>query len=229
MDATDLIETLENRDVLVTDERGGTVSIGGAYHDAATRVRDKLDAMTRDERHEYIASTHDASVAATLADRYERTPEFVADYVALGEFLDDRSVRDTIHALVTLDYLKNGEPRVDGAPTGSLPIQGELIEAVVPFFDAAVLYVWRPDCTPCATVKSDLESLSEDGVLDGVTLFAVYGPDNQDVLAEQFEVVGAPTTLFVSEGTVDSRLIGAPPVNALESELEIIKPGAENE
>jgi hypothetical protein len=52
---------------------------------------------------------------------------------------------------------------------------------------------------------------------------AVYGPDAPVLLEERYNVVGAPTTLFVLNGRVDARLQGAHEEYKIESEVQKLR------
>ena len=85
----------------------------------------------------------------------------------------------------------------------------------------AVVYVWQEDCEPCDLVRQTLEDLLD--APEDIALFAVYGPDWAELLYEEFDVAGAPTTLFVLDGEVDSRLNGPHYPESYEGELETLR------
>jgi hypothetical protein len=58
-----------------------------------------------------------------------------------------------------------------------------------------------------------------DGWPDEVARLSLFGPDAVETLRERFDVTGAPTTLFVKDGAVDSRLLGSHHQEAIVSEL----------
>ena len=170
-------------------------------------------------------SVHSDETEAILRRVYRKNKLFAIEYISIYEFMNGSSPRDIIESMIYLSYLRNGEPRSEMTPEHFIPIHGEFIEGIVPFALRAIIYVWRPNCEPCETVKSDLESMAESGSLDKVMRLSVFGPNNAVTLEKELDVVGAPTILFLSQGAVDSRLVSAPPRNAIRKEVSIIKNG----
>jgi hypothetical protein len=71
-------------------------------------------------------------------------------------------------------------------------------------------------------VRDDFEEIFEPPP-DDLLLLSVYGPECPVLLEERFDIVGAPTVLFVRGGTVDSRMVGGREKTAIESEIETLR------
>ncbi|KAB1185358.1 MULTISPECIES: thioredoxin family protein [Haloferax] len=142
----------------------------------------------------------------------------LAVFRALSDYLPSSDEASRLQLSVFLTQLMRGLPSGDGTPANFFPIDANLLPVALDAFDKAVVYVWREDCPPCDLMRDDLGTIGENR--EGVALFSVYGPEWKESLNDQFEVVGAPTTLFVTDGTVDSRLHGAHYPEVITEELE---------
>jgi thiol-disulfide isomerase/thioredoxin len=140
---------------------------------------------------------------------------------SVDEFVDLESTDELIRTVFVLDTIRSNT-RDEGAPDGFQATSGNALAAFIEWYPQAIIYVWREDCPPCDAMEKALSATVADSGQD-VGLFAVYGPSSADVLSIAFDVVGAPTTLFVRDGTVDSRLVGAHSRNVIENEIGIIR------
>jgi thiol-disulfide isomerase/thioredoxin len=162
-----------------------------------------------------------AEFETALADRREDAPEAAsavrdptadaADLIAvvdvLDEFLPELDESDGVRAAAALGCFEQ-PTRADGTPEGFVPVPAGRLPFFLAAFSRAIVYVWREDCPPCDKMRSDLEEAFADANVE-VALLSVFGPDAPRVLREEYDVAGGPTTLFVEDGRVESRLIGA--------------------
>lgn len=118
-------------------------------------------------------------------------------------------------ALLLFSYIVKPE-KVHGTPDGFLIARGSWLEVIGTVFPKMMVYVWREDCDPCDTMKS---ALSEMDIPDEVLPISIFGPESAQLLREKFDVQGGPTTLFVRENSVMTRLHGVHPPNALEKQV----------
>jgi thioredoxin 1 len=88
---------------------------------------------------------------------------------------------------------------------------------------------WAPWCGPCRQVAPSLEKIAKD--YDGQVVVAKVNTDDNPQWAQQFEVSGIPTILFVAQGKVVYRQVGAVPFgylkNIVDKFLEITAAPAE--
>ena len=170
-------------------------------------IRRRLSKYIEDERQA------DALVEVALDDA-----EFVAKLLVVADRLKGLSNADHIRTSVVLDQLSLTSPPSSGAPHYFLPVHGDRLPTLLRVCQPAVVYVWREDCDPCDTMRQELEQLLAERD-DDIGLFAVYGPDSATFLFEEYDVIGAPTLLFMTEERVDSRLQGAQYRDVIAAEI----------
>jgi thioredoxin 1 len=74
---------------------------------------------------------------------------------------------------------------------------------------------WAPWCGPCRQIAPSLEKIAKD--YDGQVVVAKVNTDDNPQWAQQFEVSGIPTILFVAQGKVVYRQVGAVPFGYLKN------------
>lgn len=88
-------------------------------------------------------------------------------------------------------------------------ISGTNIEQFLDFSEECIVFVSKDDCDPCDKVRERISSLVEQDLIpEQVMLAEVFGPDYQEVLYDNFDVIGAPTVLFCTEQRIELRLLG---------------------
>jgi thiol-disulfide isomerase/thioredoxin len=147
---------------------------------------------------------------------------FLVEYATLSEVVPDATPEEVIQWTAVLDQFRADGPPTEGAPESFLTVSGEKLRSYLELFSPAVVYVWRRDCDPCEAVRADFEAIFEEPPGD-IALLSVYGPDNSRMLHEKYDIEGGPTVLFVVDGRVDARLVGAHTRTKLESEIEILR------
>ncbi|AXG06098.1 thioredoxin [Haloplanus rubicundus] len=223
MSSTDAVEQLIERDVFEPVDADG-LRPTESFREAVDRHRRTLAERDPDERSAAVAEladdpeTTDTFEAAAVTD-----PDFLARYVALRNRTDDLSPAQALTLTVVIGQFESGTPRADGAPEAFLPVSGEDLVRLVKLHERCVVYAWREDCPPCDAIRSDFDELFGDEPPGDLLLLAVYGPDCPRLLDREFDVSGAPTTLFTLDGRVDSRFVGAPSTEGLETEIETLR------
>lgn len=177
-----------------------------------TDARAAVAALTDDERTR-TALRADATAADAL----------IARYVALRDRVDDLAPERALALAVVVGHVEDGAPRTGGVPDAFLPVSGDDLTDLVSLYRRCVVFAWRENCSPCETTREHFDALFADGPPEDVMCLAVYGPDCARLLSEEFDVVGAPTTLFTLAGEVDSRLVGLPAREALGREVETLR------
>jgi hypothetical protein len=155
-------------------------------------------------------------------------PELQAQFLALADALPELSGDDLIRVLFVLDTVKHPPDRTDGSPDAFFPVRGDRFAIFCSFIDHGVAYVWRGDCDPCEVIVEEFGDLPQE-IVDEELLVSIYGPGSPEVLYEQFDISGAPTTLFLANGDVDSRLVGAHPVSVIETEIRTARQQADTD
>ena len=77
---------------------------------------------------------------------------------------------------------------------------------------------WAPWCGPCRMVAPILDELSKE--YDGQIVVAKVNTDENPQHAIQFGVQGIPTMLFVKDGEIVDRIIGAHPKPSIQQRVD---------
>ena len=88
-------------------------------------------------------------------------------------------------------------------------------ESVLKSTTPVIVDFWAPWCGPCRQVAPSLEKIAND--YDGKIVVAKVNTDEDSQWAQQFEVSGIPTMLFVAGGKVVYRQVGAVPFGFLKN------------
>ncbi|MBR0201380.1 MAG: thioredoxin [Bacteroidaceae bacterium] len=81
-----------------------------------------------------------------------------------------------------------------------------------------VVDFWATWCGPCRKVGPYIEQLAEK--YDGQVIVGKVDVDENDELAVQFRIQSIPTILFIKDGEVVDRQVGAAPLAMLEEKLQ---------
>lgn len=217
MQAEALVDVLVDRDVLaVTGD--GQLTVRSEFEAAVERRRERDRAEPEAPDDPYVEVPRlELDHRSDDPDTYSR-----ALYRSIREWLPDLTTERTYQVFLVLDQLYRGVARSEGAPASFAPIRGDQLGFVIDLFPRAIVYIWLEDCPPCDTVREDFDRLFPEQPED-LGLFAVYGPEYEDLLRERYDVVGGPTTLFVEDGRVSTRLHKAPSLDVLENEIGILR------
>jgi thioredoxin 1 len=80
-----------------------------------------------------------------------------------------------------------------------------------------VVDFWAPWCTPCRVMEPILDELAEQH--QGRIKFTKVNVDENQGIADRFQVLSIPTLMVFEGGEVRKKLIGAVPRRRLEDEL----------
>lgn len=223
MAATDTVERLIERDVFEATADDG-LRPTESFRTAVDRHRRTLADRDADELPAAVTElTADPDVAEAFAAADVSDLDFLARYVALRDRGTDLSAAQALTLTVVIGQFETEIPRADGAPAAFLPVDGEDLVRLVRLHDRCVVYAWREDCPPCETIKADFDDLFGADPPGDLLLLAVYGPDYSRLLDRELDVSAAPTMLFTLDGRVDSRFVGTPSAEGLESEIETLR------
>lgn len=220
MDVTALFDRLLTAGIIHESDDEDTVWIDEAFTEAVEENRERL--QSTDDRETWIRDrVGESSTTDALLRVAEDAPELVASYLALRSRLADIPSEEMVRLALVLSQLRSDDAPTGGVPEPFLPVRGDQLPLLLDLQPLAVIYCWREDCDPCDGMKEALESAFAEPPED-VSLLSVYGPDCARRLQEEYDVMGAPTTLFVVNGRVDSRLHGAHYPETIEREVEKI-------
>ena len=79
---------------------------------------------------------------------------------------------------------------------------------------------WAPWCGPCRAVAPVLEQVAKDYA--GKVLVAKVNTDDHPQWAMHYGVQGIPTMLFVANGQIVDRIVGAVPAPVIKQRLESV-------
>jgi hypothetical protein len=207
MDSTQLLDRLVQAEILTERADGDAIEVSDAVE---TAVANRLE-----ESEELV-------VPADCPEAIGQRPELVAVYLSAREAEPDLSAGDLHRVTLLIDQLRRGYPPTEGAPEGFMPIHGDRLPVYASLHAKTVAYVWDHDCDPCDLMAEELGELTpETG--DETALVAIFGPDNADVLYDEYGVEGAPTTLFLLNGHVDTRLFGTSPLSDIRKHLSVLE------
>ena len=95
-----------------------------------------------------------------------------------------------------------------------LHITDESFEKVVMQSELPVIVdFWAPWCNPCKMIAPTLDKLAKE--LDGKIVIAKVNTDDHAQWMQKFGIQGIPTLLFVSNGKIVHRQVGALPERML--------------
>ncbi len=80
-----------------------------------------------------------------------------------------------------------------------------------------VIDFWATWCGPCRRVAPVMEELAAD--YEGKVVVGKVDVEEQDELAAQFGIRNIPTVLFVKDGQVVDKVVGAMPKSAYEEKI----------
>lgn len=217
MNDTAVLERLTTNNVIERDNEGDGYRLTSSFVERIQVYVEDIEQFG-DDLTERIGELVPAR-APIPEDVEDLDPTVLAEYCAVMELAEDEA--DGIAIMALLDQFTD-PPADEGGPSAFLPVRGQRLPFLLPGYDAAIVYIWRDDCPPCDVMKGHFESLFESPPSD-LFLVSVYGPQCPVLLDERFDVVGAPTTLFVRDGAVDSRYFGAKDRQVIESEIETVR------
>lgn len=190
----------------------------GAFRGAREECREEVAALEDDEFH----ATLERYATAEGVAASDVGVDVLGDAVAIYRAADALDRERGLLAALALERIE-AAGRTSGIPDGFVQLDGEDVDGFVAANPAAVVYFWREDCGPCDGARESFEALLDDGEIpESVGLGAVYGPDSADLIREEYQVGVAPTTLFCVDGSVDSRIVGAPGYDAIRNEVATI-------
>ena len=81
-----------------------------------------------------------------------------------------------------------------------------------------VIDFWGTHCRPCKTIAPIIEELAKEytGRAKVVKLNVEESPE----IASRYKIIGVPTIMFLKNGNVMERIVGAVPKEQLKSKLE---------
>lgn len=219
MEKPQLLNTLLASDVVI-EVNTEQLKLTDEFEDALDGYRQRFEQAGVDEFTAIIeACVPDTIDPEWVVDLLAQNTTLLARYVSLADFLDVDTVSEQTRYLVLLNSILDTDQPSKGVPEPFLSIDGHHLPFYLQLHRVVIVYVWRTGCPECDGMRAELEQATiEEG--DDVGRYAIYGPDCARFIEEEYDVVGGPTTLFVRDGTVDSRLQGHFEASAIKTELD---------
>jgi thioredoxin 1 len=124
--------------------------------------------------------------------------------------LFDKLLRGTEESAQGLDSANGARPIhvADGV------FQSEVLESELP----VIVDFWAPWCMPCRMIAPVLDRLAKD--YEGRLLVAKVNTDENSEWAIKYGVQGIPTLLFVKDGRIVDRIVGAARAGQIQQHLD---------
>ncbi|MEG1635408.1 MAG: thioredoxin, partial [Rikenellaceae bacterium] len=90
----------------------------------------------------------------------------------------------------------------------------ELIESGAPI----VIDFWAEWCGPCRMIAPLIDELATE--YEGKITIGKCNVDENDEVAAEFKVRNIPTILFIKDGVVKDKQVGAAPKNSIENKIK---------
>jgi len=219
MDVSEVLDTLVAAGLIEEDGTTDDLSHTEKWRQLIASEQDRFSEAGTDA---YVASLPvDSRHAARLETVADIDQPFLVRFGAVARETGSEFA-DILASVVVLDFVENGLPRSEGSPDAFLPVRGTQLRTAVRLLDRSFVYAWREDCPPCDAMREQLDELFETPPA-GVTFLSVYGPDCARLLAEEFDVPGAPVIMSVVDGEVDARMFGPQHGPVIEREIETLQ------
>lgn len=185
--------------------------------EAALKRLEAVGIVSEDNGQVTLADAFEQRVEQKVSATNSRADSLGAIRSVLSEYDPDL---ESVAVELLLDHLLNGFPPADGVPDNFFPSQPDQLRAVFEQIDLGLVYVWEADNQHCTVMANQLDELTTEKHTEHVLLLAVCGQGQVGVLERDLDVHAIPTTLFVTNGRIDTRLQFCPPKHVIEAEWE---------
>jgi thiol-disulfide isomerase/thioredoxin len=219
MSATNLLTEL--LEVGVIEENNDSIILTSEYLHHYETVRGDIEEMGADELSDSLSNQWDIGnedLNEVLFDAGRRNPKLVAHFFTIQKEYPVISGEQSLLLTDILSLVAFKPKATSGIPAFFIPTSGAQLRFHSRIHPFSVVYVWRKDCSPCHKMKEELNAVFDSPQSD-LSLFSEYGSAYAEILEQNFGVGGGPTTLFLKNGAVVSRLLGAQSRESIRMEL----------
>ncbi|MFP4005339.1 MAG: thioredoxin [Candidatus Hadarchaeia archaeon] len=107
------------------------------------------------------------------------------------------------------------------AENGPVDLSSDELESTIENNSALVLDFWAEWCAPCKTIEPVMEDLAEKHGKE--IFFGKVNVEEEKDAARNYGVSSIPNVLFIKDGEVIDRIVGAVPKNEIEKKIEDLK------
>lgn len=222
------LQLLEEAGVVEGDDKNGEIQLTGPF---LSQVEEFSAVFSGESERDVVDILEDVSESeeerSWLSEIYERCPDLIPLYLAINEYGSVQNLvsgfEESLQIAAVLQALQQSSLPTSGSPAMFLSVHGTDLPVYLLLFQEAIVYVWTDECPPCEEMQAEFDELFESTPGAEEALFSVFGPESAEFLFQEYDVVGAPTTLFVVDGEVDTRLQGSHYSRVIQTEIENLR------
>ncbi|MCF0195281.1 MAG: thioredoxin [Bacteroidaceae bacterium] len=102
----------------------------------------------------------------------------------------------------------------------ALAITNENYEQLMAAGKPLVIDFWATWCGPCRKIAPDVEALAEQ--YEGQVIIGKCDVEEADDIAAEYKVRNIPTLVFIKDGQVVDKMVGANPKAAIEEKIKAL-------
>lgn len=216
------IGVLTSKGILLEDSSDGQLALDPQFQKAVESRSESFNGSAGDA---VINEVDLQGMATSDLDRLEtvlsEAPRMAGLFVELHPRLASFDLEQILHLTIVLENVIMDPAPSEGSPRAFLPIHADRLPTIFPVLQQAIVYIWLEDCDPCEQVVNAFNELFSQPP-GNIALYAVYGPEDAELLEGKFDVSGGPTTLFVKNGTIETRLYGRQSKTVLDKEIKLL-------
>lgn len=105
-------------------------------------------------------------------------------------------------------------------PGSPIEITDANFDSITKQYSAMVIDCWAPWCGPCRMIAPTIDALAKDN--KGKVVFGKLNTDDNMAIASKFGIMSIPTLLFLKDGELVDKMIGAVPRQYIEERIKKI-------
>jgi thioredoxin 1 len=102
-------------------------------------------------------------------------------------------------------------------PSTPIKVTDENFSSVIQDYDFVIVDCWAPWCGPCSMLSPTIDELAKD--YEGDVVFGKLNTDMNRSIPTQLDIMSIPTLLFIKNGRLVDKIIGAVPKSVIEDKI----------